>query len=296
MVVIRKQQGGQLAATPRPALRNSPAVQRSAWDFVKSWRILLYGQSRTGKTTDWASFPGPILALVCSSGTRPGELRSINTPENRKKIDARIVDSTTQLKKITAEEANSFETVVLDHVGGLQDLCLKEILGLPEVPVQRPIIADNKKTWGEVAGDFKECIRGLLNIRGHLVVVGHERVFKGDDDGMAADIIAPVVNVEVTPAICRWLNKEFDYVCQKFIRPKMIEQTITQNGKEVKIKKRGRGVEFCYRVGHSDLFYTKFRMTLDKALKLPEVITIDKTDSAYVKIKALIDGALIDGR
>src|ERR1044072_7380628 len=49
-------------------------------------KMLLYGVSGTGKTTLWATFPGPILAIICSGGNRSGELRSIKTPDIVKKV------------------------------------------------------------------------------------------------------------------------------------------------------------------------------------------------------------------
>ena len=56
-------------------------------------KMCVYGRSGTGKTTFWGSFPGRILALMCSGSDPSGELRSINTPEHRKKIDAVLIKS-----------------------------------------------------------------------------------------------------------------------------------------------------------------------------------------------------------
>src|SRR5690606_1528762 len=96
------------------------AGMQSAWDFVDGIKMLIYGRSGTGKTTFWSSFPGPILALICSGGRQPGELRSINTPELRKKITPVIVEESTQIRDVLSE-VEDFGTVVLDHGTGLQD-------------------------------------------------------------------------------------------------------------------------------------------------------------------------------
>src|SRR5262245_47511388 len=123
----------------RTSPNSTPAISsgsKSAWDFTPGIKMLVYGQSGTGKTTLWATFPKPILCLVCSGGMRPGELRSIDTPEYRKTIDPRIVTSVAGIKELL-KDAKSFSTVVLDHVTGLQDLTLKEILGYAELPAQK---------------------------------------------------------------------------------------------------------------------------------------------------------------
>jgi hypothetical protein len=73
-----------------------PTGLQSAWDMVKTFSLLLYGISGTGKTTLWATWPKPILALICSGGTKPGELRSINTPEYRRSISAYVINQRTQ--------------------------------------------------------------------------------------------------------------------------------------------------------------------------------------------------------
>jgi hypothetical protein len=233
----------------------------------------VYGQSRTGKTTLWSSFPGPILALVCSSGLRPGELRSINTPEMRKKVKATVISSTDQFRRIVKEEAPSFATVVLDHVGGLQDLDLKEVLGLEEVPLQRPIIGDNKRTWGQIAIDIKDMFRPLLNLPGHLVVVAHERVFSGTEEDKTSDIIAPVVNAGTTPSVCLFLNREFDFFVQTFLRPRFVEQKIPGTDAVSKVR---AGTEYCLRCcDQLDTYYTKFRTTRPDLL--PEIVVLGRT-------------------
>ena len=93
----------------------------SADDGIK---INIYGRSGTGKTTLWATFPKPILCLVCSGGKRPGELKSIDTPENRKLITPKIVTRIDDIRE-ELDGASEFATVVLDHASWLQDLALK---------------------------------------------------------------------------------------------------------------------------------------------------------------------------
>ncbi len=69
-------------------------------------KMLIYGRSGTGKTTLWATFPGPILAVICSGGNKPGELKSINEPKYRNKV-----------KKVSIDNMEEFYAVV-EHCKG----------------------------------------------------------------------------------------------------------------------------------------------------------------------------------
>lgn len=261
----------------------------SAWDLIDTMRVLLYGQSGTGKTTAWASFPGPILALICSGGNKPGELLSINTPEYRRKITPVIINDSAQLKD-QLTKANSFATVVLDHVSGLQDLILKEILGLNELPVQKSWGMASQQQYGQCTIQCKEYLRALLNLPGNVVIVGQERVFGGREDGVDGEIIKPTVGVSVMPSLAGWLNPACDYVLQTYKRPKVVKSVVKAAGREVVREERGKGVEYCIRCEPHEVFMTKFRVP--KGSKLPDVIVLGEEDSAYEKLLAATQGRL----
>jgi hypothetical protein len=253
--------------------------------MLNTIRLLLYGQSGSGKTTLWATFPGPILALICSGGNKPGELRSINTAEYRKKINPKIVKSSDQLKELLAT-ANEYSTVVLDHVSGLQDLTLKEILGLDELPAQKSWGLATQAQYGQSTMQCKEYLRAMLNLEGNVVIIGQERINGGKDDGLEESIMHPTVGVAVTPSLAGWLNPACDYIVQAFVRPKMVNDTIDVNGKKIPTRKRGKGVEYCVRTEKHDTFVTKFRVP--KGSKLPDVIV----DPTYDKILKAINGEM----
>jgi hypothetical protein len=253
----------------------------SAWDLIDSVRMLVYGHSGTGKTTFASTFPAPILWLLCSGGSKPGELRSINTPENRTRITPRVIHSSDQLPELV-EEGKRFKSVVLDHASGLQDLMLKEILGLDEIPAQRPILGDNKRTWGEVALRGKKAFRDLLNLPGHVVVIAQERVFGGEEE--SSDVIRPTVGAALTPSLTGWLNPACDYVVQAFKRPVLVKTTTKIGNKEVETAARGKGVEYCLRTEPHDCFMTKFRVP--RGTPLPDVIV----DPDFTKLMKVING------
>lgn len=263
---------------------------RSAWDLTGGIKLLLYGQSGTGKTTFWGSFPGPILALICSGGSRPGELRSIDTPENRKKVDARIVTSTDQLRDMIAD-GNRFATVVLDHVSGLQDLTLKEILGVDELPAQKGWGLATQQQWGQSTAQCKEYLRALLSLEGNVIVIGQERTFGGRDDGMDPELVKPTVGAAVTPSLSSWLNPACDYVLQTFKRPRTIKKVAKIGGKEIVTEERGKGVDYCARCEPHDVFMTKFRLpgkVVPEFILLGDSVNGPAKEGGYAKLKGLL--------
>lgn len=270
--------------SPTPyAAPDIPNGVQSAWDSTDHVRMLLYGASGTGKTTLWATFPGPILALVCSGGSRPGEMRSINTPEYRKKINPLIVRDTAAFGGLL-EDAGRYKTVVLDHASGLSDLVLKEILGLDAIPAQKSWGLASQQQYGQLALRCKEMFRALLNLPAHVVIVAQERTFGGGDDAGASDVITPTVGPALTPSLAGWLTPACDYVVQTFKRPVLETRTLTVAGKEVEQKVRGKGVEYCLRCEPHDVFMTKFRVPLGHAI--PDVIV----NPTFGKINAVIRG------
>lgn len=264
--------------------RTSNQEAESAWDLTSAIKLLLYGRSGTGKTTLWASFPGPILAAICSGGTRPGELRSINAPEMRRKVDARIVRSTDQVWGLIeeAEKLGNDGTFVLDHGSGMQDLTLKEILGLDEVPVQRTWGLASQQQYGQSTIMCKELFRAMLSLPCNVVIVAQERNFT--DESNNSELLTPTIGASLTPQLANWLNPACDYVLQTFIRPKMVSKTVKVGGKTKVTKTRGKGVEYCVRTEPHDVFITKFRVP--KGHVLPDVIV----DADYQKIVAIIEG------
>jgi hypothetical protein len=224
-------------------------------------RLLLYGQSGSGKTTFWATFPGPIYAVICSGGQQPGELRSIDTPEYREKITAKVVRSSDRLKgHLEKVAAGGYGTFVLDHVSGLQDLVLKEILGLEELPAQKSWGMAQKQDYGQCTQQCKEFLRTMLNLPCHVVIIGQERTFGGsDDDGVGSDVIAPAVGASVFPKLAEWLNPACDYVLQMFKRSKTIQIEKVVNGKKRIFTRKSGEIEHCIRCEEHEVYMTKFR-------------------------------------
>lgn len=254
-------------------------------DFIN---VMLYGSGGSGKTTLWSTFPKPILAIICSGGLNSGETRSIDTAENRAVIDQVELQQSTELKELVEGYARlkKYQTFVLDHVSGFCDRVLAEILGMAELPAQKTWGLASQQDYGQMTLQAKEGVKALLGTKANVVIIAQERVFNAhsDDDGRGAELgINPNVGPGTTPSMAGWLNTACDYVAQTYKRGKTVTRK-TKLGTEV-IEKEVRvpGVDYCLRVGASDVYTTKFRVP--GGVKEDVII-----NPSYEKIAALIKG------
>lgn len=267
---------------------NSDTSAGDAWGFADNLHMVIYGDSGTGKTTFWASFPGPILALICSGRGKPGELRSINTPANQKKIKAKTITRFEQInEELGYAEGGHYKTFVMDHLLGMQDLNLKDLMGYDKIPTV--------KNWGDIPGEvYKqsnrqmiETLRRMLDLPCNVVIVSQERVYTGKDEGIPADILAPKTGPSANPGVVTWLKPTVDYAVQAFVRPKMVTTEVpTEGGEPISVTEPGKGVEFCIRTEKHPVFWTKLRRVHNPNKPLPDVIV----DPTYAKLKDVIDG------
>lgn len=248
--------------------------------FEDGLKVNVYGKSSTGKTTFWATFPGPILALICSGG---GELRSVNTPELRKKIQTVRIDSSTEIRDVCEMQKSSgkFNTIVLDHASGLQDLVLREILGLEELPPQLSWGLASQQQYGQCTLKMKELLRAIIGLQCNTVIVAQEREFESTADN---ELVLPYVASALLPSVVSWLNPVCDYVLQTFKRDEVKNIVTKVAGKEVVTTKKTGKVQYCLRLAPHSVYTTKIRVP--KGYNLPsELVNPD-----YTKLMEVING------
>lgn len=252
-------------------------------------KVLGYGESGTGKTTFGGTFPGPILWMICSGGVGTGELRSLNTPELRKKIKQVRIEKSIDVMTLALHyrDLPDFNTIILDHATGLQHLVLAETLGLSQdqLPTQLSWGTATQEQWSIVAMQMKETLRSLLNmVRQHVFIIAQQREFEATKDGDS--IAMPNIGAAVSPSVLGWLNPACDYIVQTFKRANMDEVEIDLGAAGGKIKQMvpGKGVQYVLRTAPHATFTTKFRVP--KGQYLPD----DVTDPDFNKLMKVING------
>lgn len=241
-------------------------------------KFLVYGKSKTGKTRLVCDFPKPLLLIGTEKGTA-----SVKGVKNIKFVRLQTSSEVQPLLEYAA--TNDFKTVALDTAGGLQDMCLKEILGLDELPLQKSWGMASRESYGTCTAQMKKHFHAMLSLTEtsgmHVCIIAHERNFQ--EEG-GSDMLAPSVGAALTPSLTGWLNGAVDYISQTYIRRKMTQSEQTVAGKRLLTSKPTGETEFCLRVGPHEIFMTGFRVAPGK--KLPECIV----DPTYQKIMNLING------
>jgi hypothetical protein len=293
----------------KPGGNDLPFEQTLGWEYLALddyLRVSVYGRTATGKTTFASSFPKPILWLICSGGTQPGELRSINTPEMKKVVTPKVIRHSSEMLKAAeyAERSGRFQTVVMDHASGLASLIIAETKKLKEVPFAfaqshaqeaKGMTMVTEQEWGFIGAECIKSLKPLLDLPLHCVIISQQKdtIPKRKDnqpDMSGEDILMPFIGSGITPMTVGWLNPAVDYIVGTFIRPKYkitIEEPKVKsaNSQPVEVITRVKGkYEYCMRVGPHEIFTTKFRMP--RGFDLPEAIV----NPSFAKIQALSRG------
>jgi len=254
----------------------------SVQDIQTGIKLCVYGRGKTGKTRLACTFPKPLIICGLEDGTK--SVRASQGVDFIRILKSTEVDEVAKLVK-----AGKYKSVVLDTAGGLQDLILKEILNLEDIPIQRSWGMAKREDWMACGAQLKERLRCLLDLADNegtnAIVIAHERNFK--EEGGESDIMVPTVGAALTPAAAAWLNGACDYICQTFVREKETIKETNVNGTVIKsVVPAGPKdpKEYCLRVGPHPVYTTGFR--------LPEGVTLPNeiVNPNYASIMKLING------
>lgn len=255
----------------------------------KKMKLLVYGRSKTGKTRLFSTFPKKALLIGTEDGT--------NSIADSSGVDFVKVNTSEEFGELVSylRSEGRYSSACLDTGGGLQDIIVKEVLDLDEVPVQRSYgmgsgkFKDGRQMWGVVGMQFKEHVNRFLKLAEdgviHVVIIAHERNF--NDEGGGHELMTPTVGAALTPSVTGWLNGACDYICQAYIREETVTAKIKIPGKgEVDQTKKTGKAEYCLRIGSHPIYITGFRVPR-KIGELPDCIV----DPDYDKIQRIIKGA-----
>lgn len=259
-------------------------------DFVK---MVVYGENRTGKTTLACQFPKPLL-LVAFEPNKTGGAKSVKKFPGVSYIKLTESGPAVQLAKEVRDQGG-FKTVVLDSATSLQDVVLREIMNLSELP--------EMLSWGTVSRDqyrerserTREVLRPFLNLDCHVVITAKQKDHNPQDKdrptiirGMALESFFAA---DLGGQTAGWLNDACDYICQLSIQKEIVERTAqvpsSDPKKPAKVKKwmeeTGRIIRRLRTMYHPN-FAAGFRSENPEAV--PEFID----EPTYEKIAQVIRG------
>lgn len=261
----------------------------SIWDRVvdvtklppKGRTFVVYGETKRGKTRLFSTFPKPSLLIGTEDGTD-----TIKSVEGVKFVR---ISKASELDDLVREAATrGFKSICLDKGSGYQMLCLKDVLGLDDLPMTKSWGMATESQWGQCNLQFMEHVNELLRLSEisgtHIMIIAHERVFasKKGNDG-SSDVISPKAGPALTPGACEWLNGAVNYICQCYVRPQVIKEDM---GGVTADKKTGK-FEYCLRTGPSEDYMSGFRLDhIEDGYNVPECIV----NPSFSKIEALITG------
>lgn len=274
--------------------------------IVQGLKLNVYGRGKTGKTRLVCSFPKPILLIGTEDGTKSiclskkpkykladgAQVYSLWVSDRNLQIDfLRLakIDTFELALKAAADKTWGYKTAALDHASGLQDLNLKDVFGLDDVPVECSWGMGDMRAWGAVGMQTKERLRQLLDLADrcgiHTPIIAHERNFKDDDT--SSKIVTPRIGAALQPSVSDWLDGAVDYICQAFITMPDNSVEVQVGGESGTIHQPSGRCEYCLRIGPHPVYKTGFR-TIGGSL--PDFIVNPNFD----KIRAVIEGRPVE--
>lgn len=132
----------------------------------KNVRMMIYGQSGTGKTTFSLSSPDTLL-LDFDNG--------VHRLENQHRTDTVQVRTFQEVLNVLEEDLSNYKTVVVDTIGKMLDYIIIHVCGK-----KQPRIQD----WGKINMTFSDFNRTLYHSGKNVVYVAHRDIRKEGDENV----------------------------------------------------------------------------------------------------------------
>lgn len=214
-------------------------------------KIVIYGQNRVGKTTFACQFPKPLLLVSCEPAKTGGAESIRNVPGVsllQEGIDFRGRDGLLALIKELMSSGHNFRSVVLDSATSMQDIILRDLMNLPEVPATLKWGTVDDGQYKERSEIAKEVLRKFVNLPMDTIILAKEkdhnppkelRVTKSGKEApdMRPKFLRGVSNesyvaADLGGATVNWLQDACDAVCRLFVEEEVKEVEMVVLGKK----------------------------------------------------------------
>lgn len=237
-------------------------------------KLLAYGKNGTGKTRLGASGPKPLVIDCNERGTL-----SIRNFEGVKRMPLNIWTDIDWAYWYLAKGEHPYETVVLDTVTSLAQLCMKFVLGdeASRDPTMDPLMP-SKREWGKVGELMRTVILNFRNLDMNVVFLAQERRGFTDD----ADDDEPEIFPEVSPSIRTTLTAAVDIIGHMYVKE------VVKKGE--KGEKKQTVPAYRMLIGPSERYVTKDRSEAG----LPSIVPLrDSHDNLSRIIDRIKKGATV---
>lgn len=238
--VAQTQTNGSILARARPVsqLRRAPL------------KILMYGGNRVGKSTLACKFAKPLL-VVSFEPTESGGVESVRKEPG---VDVLLhgQDFTGLGQTVTLarelKTGSKYKTVVIDSATSMQDMVLREIMDLPELPQQNSWGTVNSDEYRQRSEKTREGLYAFLQLPTDVIVLAKEKDHNPPKEERVTNSgkIAPdmrakflrgvgemsFIAADIGGATAGWLSDVCDCICRLYVDELVEEIEINTGTKE----------------------------------------------------------------
>lgn len=227
-------------------VERAQAKVQDVGDTFEWLKILVYGMNGKGKTRFGASGPRPVLVVDCNE---KGTLSIRNYPDV-KRFPIEVWSDIDLAYWYLQKNPDGYQTVVIDTVTSLAQLCMKFVLGdeASRDPTKDPSMP-GRREWGKVGELMKTQILQFRNLDMNVVYLAQERRGFQDDNTDDED---PDIFPDVSPSVRGTLTAAVDVIGHVYVREVVAKAKAGQ-------KKTKGGYDYRMQIGPSERYLTKDR-------------------------------------
>lgn len=227
-------------------------------------KLLAYAKNGMGKTRLGASGPRKVLLIDCNE---KGSL-SVRHFDGVEVFPLDVWTDVDLAYWFLHKGDHEYQTVVIDTVTSLAQLCMKFVLGdeASRDPTRDPDMP-TKREWGKVGELMRTVILNFRNLPMHVVFLAQERKgFTDDEDS------EPEVFPEVSPSVRSTLTASVDIIGHLYVK-EVIQKGVDGKGQKT-------ATEYRMLIGPSERYITKDRSEAG----LPNIIRLSSGDDNLTKL------------